>query len=87
MASQKFSNIGGWNLGTFFSTISHYGVSAGGASVSSSGVGTIGSRRNVASSVSSVQRRSNYRILSDMPDEDWGIPDICLQKTAEVSRY
>lgn len=32
----------------------------------------------------SVQRRLNYRILSDMPDEDWGIPDICLQKTAEV---
>lgn len=32
-----------------------------------------------------VQRRLNYRLLSDMPDEDWGIPDVCLQKTAEVS--
>jgi hypothetical protein len=30
------------------------------------------------------QRRSNYRVLADMPDEDWGIPDVCLQKTAEV---
>lgn len=24
------------------------------------------------------------RLLNEMPDEDWGMPDICLQKTAEV---
>uniref|UniRef100_A0A914WIJ6 Ribonuclease II/R domain-containing protein n=1 Tax=Plectus sambesii TaxID=2011161 RepID=A0A914WIJ6_9BILA len=29
-------------------------------------------------------RRGNYKLLSEMPDEDWGIPDACLQKTAEV---
>uniref|UniRef100_A0A915DEC5 Ribonuclease II/R domain-containing protein n=1 Tax=Ditylenchus dipsaci TaxID=166011 RepID=A0A915DEC5_9BILA len=29
-------------------------------------------------------RRSNYRLLSDLPDDDWGMPDVCLQKTAEV---
>lgn len=25
-----------------------------------------------------------FRLLNEMPDEDWGMPDICLQKTAEV---
>ncbi|KJH49197.1 RNB-like protein [Dictyocaulus viviparus] len=29
-------------------------------------------------------KRSAYRTLSDMSDEDWGVPDVCLQKTAEV---
>uniref|UniRef100_A0A0N4ZKH5 RNB domain-containing protein n=1 Tax=Parastrongyloides trichosuri TaxID=131310 RepID=A0A0N4ZKH5_PARTI len=29
-------------------------------------------------------RRAAFRTLNDMPAEDWGIPDICLQKTAEV---
>uniref|UniRef100_A0A0K0EQH3 RNB domain-containing protein n=1 Tax=Strongyloides stercoralis TaxID=6248 RepID=A0A0K0EQH3_STRER len=29
-------------------------------------------------------RRVVFRTLNDMPAEDWGIPDICLQKTAEV---
>lgn len=29
-------------------------------------------------------QRTTYRLLADMSDEDWGIPDICLQKTAEV---
>lgn len=29
-------------------------------------------------------RRATYRQLAEMSDEDWGIPDICLQKTAEV---
>lgn len=29
-------------------------------------------------------RRTAHRQLADMSDEDWGIPDICLQKTAEV---
>uniref|UniRef100_A0A0N5C333 RNB domain-containing protein n=1 Tax=Strongyloides papillosus TaxID=174720 RepID=A0A0N5C333_STREA len=36
-------------------------------------------RTNVISS-----RRATFRTLNDMPAEDWGIPDICLQKTAEV---
>ncbi|OZC06512.1 hypothetical protein X798_06500 [Onchocerca flexuosa] len=62
----------------------HSGVSACGVSISSSGVNTLSTRRSGTGSNVSVQRRSNYRILSDMPDEDWGIPDICLQKTAEV---
>ncbi|VDN00888.1 unnamed protein product [Thelazia callipaeda] len=60
-------------------TISAYGIS-----ISNPGVGSAASRRNAVGNSSSVQRRSNYRILSDMPDEDWGIPDMCLQKTAEV---
>ncbi|PIO56990.1 hypothetical protein TELCIR_21609 [Teladorsagia circumcincta] len=29
-------------------------------------------------------KRAAYRTLSEMPDEDWGVPDVCLQKTAEV---
>ena len=29
-------------------------------------------------------RRAAYRQLAEMSDEDWGLPDICLQKTAEV---
>lgn len=33
------------------------------------------------------QRLSSYHILSNMPAEDWGIPDICLQKTAEVGYF
>ncbi|VDN21022.1 unnamed protein product, partial [Cylicostephanus goldi] len=32
----------------------------------------------------STGKRSAYRTLSEMPDEDWGVPDVCLQKTAEV---
>ncbi|VDK85103.1 unnamed protein product [Onchocerca ochengi] len=64
--------------------LSHSGVSACGVSISSSRVNTLSTRRSGTGSSVSVQRRSNYRILSDMPDEDWGIPDICLQKTAEV---
>ncbi|KAI1731546.1 RNB domain-containing protein [Ditylenchus destructor] len=42
-----------------------------------------GMRRNSPAEVE-PQRRLNYRILSEMPIEDWGIPDVCLQKTAEV---
>ncbi|VDM64417.1 unnamed protein product [Angiostrongylus costaricensis] len=34
--------------------------------------------------ISARGKRSVYRTLSDMPDEDWGVPDVCLQKTAEV---
>uniref|UniRef100_A0A0K0CWG5 RNB domain-containing protein n=1 Tax=Angiostrongylus cantonensis TaxID=6313 RepID=A0A0K0CWG5_ANGCA len=34
--------------------------------------------------ISASGKRSVYRTLSDMPDEDWGVPDVCLQKTAEV---
>ncbi|CAG9539807.1 unnamed protein product [Cercopithifilaria johnstoni] len=63
---------------------SQSGTSACGTSASSLGAGTITTRRNGTGTSGSVQRRSNYRILSDMPDEDWGIPDMCLQKTAEV---
>ncbi|MFH4983397.1 hypothetical protein AB6A40_010106 [Gnathostoma spinigerum] len=53
---------------------------------SASSSSTLGNtRRNTTSSNgNSMQRRLNYRILADMPDEDWGIPDVCLQKTAEV---
>lgn len=29
-------------------------------------------------------RRRTYRILSELPLEDWVLPDSCLQKTAEV---
>ncbi|CAI4221259.1 unnamed protein product [Auanema sp. JU1783] len=32
----------------------------------------------------SVNRRTQCRMLQDMPPEDWGMPDFCLQKTAEV---
>ncbi|KAL3991038.1 RNB domain family protein [Acanthocheilonema viteae] len=64
--------------------LSHSGTLACGTSASSLGLGTITTRRNGIGTSGSVQRRSNYRILSDMPDEDWGIPDMCLQKTAEV---
>ncbi|KAI1717993.1 RNB domain-containing protein [Ditylenchus destructor] len=42
-----------------------------------------GMRRNSPAEVE-PQRRLNYRILSEMPIEDWGIPDVCLQKTAMV---
>ncbi|KAK6012818.1 RNB-like protein [Ostertagia ostertagi] len=31
-------------------------------------------------------KRAAYRTLSEMPDEDWGVPDVCLQKTAENCR-
>ncbi|KAJ1358732.1 hypothetical protein KIN20_017233 [Parelaphostrongylus tenuis] len=34
--------------------------------------------------ISTSGKRSVYRTLSDMPGEDWGVPDVCLQKTAEV---
>ncbi|WKX92879.1 hypothetical protein Q1695_010704 [Nippostrongylus brasiliensis] len=34
--------------------------------------------------VTSSGKRAAYRTLSEMPDEDWGVPDVCLQKTAEV---
>jgi hypothetical protein len=34
--------------------------------------------------MNNATRRSTYKFLSEMPDEDWGIPDACLQKTAEV---
>nr|CTP80735.1 BMA-DISL-2 [Brugia malayi] len=64
--------------------LSQSGTSACGTSVSSLGISTVTTRRNGTGTNGSVQRRSNYRILSDMPDEDWGIPDMCLQKTAEV---
>ncbi|VDK53630.1 unnamed protein product [Anisakis simplex] len=73
-----------------FSGVSQSQISAcGGASISSSITGMQLTRRNntpggATSNASSAQRRLNYRILSDMPDEDWGIPDVCLQKTAEV---
>lgn len=60
-------------------------MSACGTSASSLGLATVTARRNGIGTGGSVQRRSNYRILSDMPDEDWGIPDMCLQKTAEVT--
>ncbi|GMT33113.1 hypothetical protein PFISCL1PPCAC_24410, partial [Pristionchus fissidentatus] len=33
---------------------------------------------------SGQNRRNNIKLLHEMPDEDWGMPDICLQKTAEV---
>ncbi|EPB77769.1 RNB-like protein [Ancylostoma ceylanicum] len=29
-------------------------------------------------------KRKTYRVLSDLPLEDWMLPDSCLQKTAEV---
>uniref|UniRef100_A0A0R3RSF8 DIS3-like exonuclease 2 n=1 Tax=Elaeophora elaphi TaxID=1147741 RepID=A0A0R3RSF8_9BILA len=64
--------------------LSQSGVSTCGTSNSSLGVCTVTTRRNGTGTSGSMQRRSNYRILSDMPDEDWGIPDMCLQKTAEV---
>lgn len=32
----------------------------------------------------STGHKKGLRFLSDMPDEDWGMPDCCLQKTAEV---
>lgn len=32
-------------------------------------------------------KRAAYRTLSEMPDEDWGVPDVCLQKTAEVCGF
>lgn len=64
---------------------SQSGISACGTPVSSLGAGAVTARRNGTGTSGSVQRRSNYRILSDMPDEDWGIPDMCLQKTAEVN--
>ncbi|VDN21763.1 unnamed protein product [Gongylonema pulchrum] len=60
------------------------GAPAGATPASSSGVGANTTRRVISSNSTSVQRRATYRILSDMPDEDWGIPDMCLQKTAEV---
>ncbi|KAI6244124.1 DIS3-like exonuclease 2 [Aphelenchoides fujianensis] len=41
-------------------------------------------RSSFTTDASKVTRRANFRLLADMPDEDWGIPDICLQKTAEV---
>ncbi|MCP9265071.1 DIS3-like exonuclease 2 [Dirofilaria immitis] len=56
----------------FLRSLSRSGVSACGAYVSNLGMGTIPTRRNGTGSNGSVQRRSNYRILSDMPDEDWG---------------
>ncbi|VDM40534.1 unnamed protein product [Toxocara canis] len=64
--------------------VSQSQMSACGASMSSSATGTQLTRRNAINGGGSTQRRLNYRILSDMPDEDWGIPDVCLQKTAEV---
>lgn len=42
-------------------------------------------RRPISTAQSSgVQKRLNYRVLSEFADEDWGMPDVCLQKTAEV---
>ncbi|KAH7720689.1 RNB-like protein [Aphelenchoides avenae] len=42
-------------------------------------------RRPISAAQSSgVQKRLNYRVLSEFADEDWGMPDVCLQKTAEV---
>ncbi|CAD5229305.1 unnamed protein product [Bursaphelenchus okinawaensis] len=48
------------------------------------GSGTFASNRRSVNSTNTLQRRLNYRVLGDMPDDDWGIPDVCLQKTAEV---
>ncbi|VDM70642.1 unnamed protein product, partial [Strongylus vulgaris] len=31
-----------------------------------------------------MKKKASYRILSQLPLEDWGLPDSCLQKTAEV---
>jgi hypothetical protein len=39
--------------------------------------------KELLQSVGRSQRR-NYKFLADMPAEDWGMPDVCLQKTAEV---
>uniref|UniRef100_A0A915A718 DIS3-like exonuclease 2 n=1 Tax=Parascaris univalens TaxID=6257 RepID=A0A915A718_PARUN len=64
--------------------VSQSQISACGASMSSSATGTQLTRRNATVANGSAQRRLNYRILSDMSDDDWGIPDVCLQKTAEV---
>ncbi|KAI6209481.1 DIS3-like exonuclease 2 [Aphelenchoides besseyi] len=54
----------------------------------SSTVSALSSTASVRSSftadASKGSRRTNFRLLAEMPDEDWGIPDICLQKTAEV---
>ncbi|GMT04291.1 hypothetical protein PENTCL1PPCAC_26465, partial [Pristionchus entomophagus] len=41
-------------------------------------------QRKNRSQQSGQNRRSNVKLLHEMPDEDWGMPDICLQKTAEV---
>uniref|UniRef100_A0A8R1Z4K2 DIS3-like exonuclease 2 n=1 Tax=Pristionchus pacificus TaxID=54126 RepID=A0A8R1Z4K2_PRIPA len=41
-------------------------------------------QRKNRSQQSGQNRRNNIKLLNEMPDEDWGMPDICLQKTAEV---
>ncbi|CAD5234499.1 unnamed protein product [Bursaphelenchus xylophilus] len=46
--------------------------------------GTFSGGKRSGQSTNTLQRRLNYRVLGDMPDDDWGIPDVCLQKTAEV---